>query len=264
MRVTCTVIACAVVLMAMVPNAEAIMVENTTTSTTLFFDDFEGVTPPGDANYALPNNGAYPGSWNNLSGWNIFVWDFGSGNPSPGGGAGTEPSASEKNQYLRVAQNNTKGDATLSVLQTSGTIHVALMLLNPSVPDISFAIGFRLIDSTAANVWSLGVSGDRLYNFDGSTFNWSTAPVFVDDLWQRVDVFHTIGTDQVSYQIDGGTMETDDIAKGAPSTEAAALRIIGGNTSALFFVDAVVVPLPPTLLLLACGLVALYCRRRKA
>ena len=240
--------------------AGATSVSNTTTGTTLFFDDYEGVTVTGTDDD--PENGTNPGSWKVFEPEPEEVRVLSNGTtPSPGAFQGT--------QYLRHARpqgGQTNARMTFPIQNTVGdVIHWESMVYVPSSQGTeqdfltSFYGGWNG-SGTAANIHLLPAASGDMKRFAGAIFD--TDLDFALDQWQKWQIDYAIG--QPDFTLTLGP-NSNKVPLRIPITAAGFGEFrLGSEPGGAMFFDAV--PEPSTFALVALGTMIgaafVTCRRR--
>jgi hypothetical protein len=251
-------------------------VVNVTTSTTLFYDNFESA--PGVSNAAYPDaSGSYKpvatvGAWafTEPATDRIQVTDFAS------------PGAYQGNNYLRLVREPNEGAVNANEIFTpqttvGQTIDWKQMVYVPStfvgsggpleIAGLSGASTYRW--DLYMGYTSSGPLDVESYNATGWPPN-STGLSVTPDTWQLWEIKYKIGDSTMSLSVGGNTNASVPIYPGG-SLDRIALNLdrpTGSAWSGMMYdeVGGPPVPEPSTLTLLACGLAGLLCyawRKRK-
>jgi len=249
---------------------------------TLFYDNFEGVSPVSTADHPDASGDYDPvattGSWTNLEPSGVTravqVTNFGT------------PGAFEGSQYLRnVRQTSTSSTATNTFAtfsqQTSGTIHAEFMYYavnTAALPEKSTGMALQLTeddspsfgDKTASDYRFLltnRISDHMIRHYapnagDNDGTYTDTGVAYIPNQWQKWAFDINLDTRTYTFSIDGGTPSATLPFFSVNQSTAGTFMFNNGADSSAFLLDAVV-PEPASLGLTgAAGLLLAGMRRR--
>jgi hypothetical protein len=262
-------------LAVMQTTASATVVRNVSTSTTVFYDNYEGVAastlPPIDSS-GLYHPVATTGTWTSDP----------TGNYASQVVSLTSPAAAEGSNCFRMYHSystppvaNESGEQmnfTSKQSNTGDVIEFSQMVYLPSATDVLDRYTAVLASTGYADnprVW-IGTDGaGGVYRYDaGWAHVIDTGVRYATDTWQRWDLTYAVGASTFSLKVgDGPTVS----GLGAMSSGDVGLVMLINNAyknpvGGSFYVDAVPTPEPSALVLLSCGLFGLLAyawRKRK-
>ncbi len=264
-RDTLKILLTMVVLAVMASVASATIITNETTSTTLFEDDFEGVSAisvgfvddPGDTDYD-PSAGT--GSWvtKETDVKQIQVTDFDGTTTGPP--VVDYPGAYQGSNYMwvnRTGNFNSAVGSLTSVQSTAGdAIHIEWMVYfrdNPA--NNSFFRMYSGSGATGNSIASLSANGDQSVGGGGSL-------TYLSDTWQKWELDYVVNATTYDLTIDGTQATGLSVLESGGAVGSIRFSKGGGVSAKEYFVDAV--PEPSTFALLSIGgLMMLIWRRRR-
>lgn len=253
-------------------NASATIIENVTAGTTVFADDYEGVTantlpaPDTTADY-LPV--ATTGTWNvDYSGTRLTqVANLAS------------PGAAQGSNYLRIYRQHPdyddgiRADGSLSTPQatTGDVLKFSTMVYLPSATDVADRATIALSGTgftTDARAFITTDGAGSVFCYDAGWANKiDTGVNYQTDVWQQWDVTYAVGAGTFSLAIDGNS------ASGLTTMSAGSVGVVSMINNAYqqtvggsVYFDAVPVPEPSAIALMVSamvGLLAYAWRKRK-
>jgi hypothetical protein len=264
-------------LAVMQTTASATVVRNLTAGTTVFYDDYEGVTPvstvPAPDTSDLYRPVASTGTWRIDADHTSQVTNLGT------------PGAAQGSQYLRSYRvwggtsnpgefNENQADAQLTSVQSNpgDIIQLSQMMYLPSAND--YADRATLVFSGSAyttdpRAW-IGTDGaGGVYCYDaGWAHLIDTGVKYATDTWQRWDMTYAVGASTFSLKVgDGPTVSgLSAMTPGGVGLVSVINNAYKDSVGGSFYVDAVPTPEPSALVLLSCGLFGLLAyawRKRK-
>ena len=248
-------------------NASAVLITNVTTATTVFSDDFEGVSPV--STVPAPDSSGDYDPVAQIGTWDVFeiyeeIIQVTSSNSSP------DPGPSQGNQYLRHFRSaEFAGDdvfATLTAQSQAGQL-ISMKTMAQVSNDADYQrMKLRYMSGATGGTVSVYLFTDGAGNvqtYAPSYVIQDTGLDYIPGQWQEWEMNYVSGASTYSLSIDGVT------ATGLPVVNTANVGSFlvsnGGEASAgSNYFDAV--PEPSSLLLLGCGLIGLLAyawRKRK-
>jgi PEP-CTERM motif len=229
-------------------TAQAVVITNTTTGTTVFDSQgFENDVPGGAA--ATAN----PGFWSNGAASHDFVVTGGAPGAFEGANymSSTRDSAGAGNvrAFLNAAET-TAGDA----------IHAEWMMYitGPPLSDI----GFFFTNAAGTNIGQARLGGNGLGTVQDSWSGVITPGVYVAGAWQKWELDYTIGATTSTVTVDSGAPVTLIVPGGAANSTGFGHLSLFHNGNQTFYLDSV--PEPTTAGLVGlCGLGLVGRRRRQ-
>jgi hypothetical protein len=248
------VLACVMLGLSLVASSVSAGIINRSTSTTLFYDDFESATDishhayfdyPGDFD---PIGGA-PGAWtiNEQHAPSIQVTD----SREDGAYGPQDPGAYQGNNYMRIMREIYTAQAIMNIAaqETTGQqVHFEQMLWLGSSGALATEITSDCMDVFAWNGNSVGyyTTAGGVGILDGLAF--------VAEKWQKWELDYTIGDSTYIVTIDGVSRSAPTVS-GAGSSLTYFLVTEGYGVPGPLMMDEV--PEPSTLIMLGLGLVGL-------
>ena len=229
-------------------QASAVFIENTSTSTVIFYDDFESASVDG-----YPDNGAYPGHWTaykeggGQTAIQIKTGPVFEGQQSLRQAAGSLLEYPVCKVFANFASQATPGDA----------IHVEFMYYTPGTHN-----GKDLMLRVEGTGGSAGF------------YMWDNQTVVVDlntvdtglrmnvGAWNKCEVDFTLGSSTYDVTINGTTASGRAAGSAITDVDNTQFRLLYRYSE--YYIDASRVPEPMTLSLLAVGAVMAIFRRRRA
>lgn len=242
-------------------KASATTITNVTTGTTLFSDDYEGVSAstvpaPDTSGSFYPT--ASVGSWE-AGGSDLACVQVTSSTTSP------DPGAAEGSNYLRLyrdgsAHNSLVARPTLSAIQSISdqVIRFSTMVYIPGDSAVDYRGVFRMYGGDGSNDYRRVVldtmSGGKLdYTTSDGVAHEMSGISYTTDVWQRWDLEYAVGTLAFTLAIDGGSPVSGTAFSAGDVYQCKFEN--GTGTPGAIYLDAV--PEPGTLWLMTIGLVGL-------